>query len=200
MKFVIFHGSYGSPEGNWFPYLKTQLEQLGQEVLVPRFPIDTWETVEQKGEGYTSPIQNLTAWMETFEKDVLPWLHNGKICFISHSISPVFTLHILTKHNLQLDSAIFVAPFLETLPEWQFNAVNQTFYKSDFDFHQLQKLVPVSYSLYGDNDPHVPINQPMTFAEKMNSSKVIIKGGQHLGASAGFTQFPLLLELCKTRL
>ncbi|HYK09161.1 MAG TPA: alpha/beta hydrolase [Candidatus Eisenbacteria bacterium] len=201
MQFVIFHGSYGSPEGNWFPYLKRNLEELGHKVFVPKFPVENWEDVEKKGEGYISTIQNLTTWMETFEKEVLPTINKDEpLCFISHSISPVFNLHIVSKYNLQLDSAIFVAPFLETLPEWQFNFVNQTFYKSDFDFEKLQNLIPISYAIYGDNDLHVPIQQPITFANRMNSSKIIVKNGGHLGESAGYTEFPLILDLCKTRL
>ena len=201
MQFVIFHGSYGNPHVNWFDDLKENLEKLGQDVLVPTFPVEKWVDVEQKGEGYNSPIQNLTSWMEVFDKDVYPLVKDrNDVCFVSHSISPIFNLHIVDKYNLQLDSAIFASPFLETLPMWQFNAVNGTFYKSDFDFEKLQKLIPVSYTLFGDNDPYVPIEKPITFAEKMNSSKIIIKGGQHLNDDIQLTKFPLVVDLCRTRI
>lgn len=51
MKFVIFHGSFGNPEENWFPQLKKDLENLNQEVLVPAFPVDNWNTLTKAGKG-----------------------------------------------------------------------------------------------------------------------------------------------------
>lgn len=201
MQFVIFHGAYGSPEGNWFPWLKKELEELGHEVLVPRFPVEKWDDVVAKGESYDSQIQNLTTWMEVFDKEVLPQLKKDEpVCFIGHSLGPVFILHILEKYQLQLDSAIFVAPFYKPIPEWEFNAVNNTFYKTDFDYEALKKQLQISYSLFSDNDSHVPMQQPIDFSDKMGSSKIVVKGGAHLNADTGYTTFPLVLELCKTRM
>ena len=203
MQFVIFHGAYGSPEGNWFPQLKKQLEDAGQEVLAPRFPVDTWDNVVAHGEGYHSDVQTLDNWLSVFENDVLPKLSkDGKLCFIGHSLGPVFILHAVEKFNLQLDSAIFVSPFLSLLGQWEFNAVNETFYKQDFDFEKLKKLIPTSYVLFSDNDPYVPQNQPKEFAEKLGSSAIIVHGGGHLNRNEqlDLKNFPLVFDLCLTRL
>ena len=37
--YVIIHGSFGSNEGNWFPWLKEQLETKEKQVLVPQMPV-----------------------------------------------------------------------------------------------------------------------------------------------------------------
>lgn len=201
MKFVIFHGSFGTPKENWFPWLKKELETLGHEVIVPQFPIDTWNHVTQLGKEHTSDIQNLDSWMETFD---IVYKQNfqikEKLCFVGHSLGCVFILHILEKYNLQLDSAIFVAPFLDKLKDvWQIDIVNDSFYKSDFDFKKFQKLIPISYSLYSTTDPYVPKEKAVMFAKNINSSIIEVNNVGHFNADAGFTKFPLVLELCRTR-
>lgn len=197
MKFVIFHGSFGSPEGNWFPELKGKLEALGQEVLVPRLPCDDFNTLTKS----TKTIQNLSNWMKVFEKEVLPKIKTGeKLCFIGHSLAPVFILHVVLKYNLKLGCAIFVSPSMENIKNnsWQFYLVNKTFYKTAFDFDKLKKLISLSYVLYSDNDPYVDKRYSLNFASKLNGKTILIEKGGHLNADFGFTKFPLLLKLCKS--
>lgn len=192
---VIFHGSFGHPDENWFPYLKENLEANGNTVIIPQFPVDSWDLVIEKGEGYMSPIQNLSNWLNTFEKDVLPTLPKENYIFVGHSISSIFILHIVEKFKLQLKKGIFVSPFLSTLPKWEFNTVNGTFYKTDFDFGKLKQLIPERIAVYADNDPYVPQEKFKEFISLTESKPVEIKGGGHLNARAGFTEFPLLLDL-----
>lgn len=194
MTFVIFHGSFGSPKENWFPALADFLKNLNQDILVPQFPVDDYENLKKDSES----VQNLHSWINTFEK-LLSDIKNKQLCFIAHSIAPVFLLHAVSKYNLHLDSAIFVAPFFN-LPKdlWQFEKVNHTFYKTDFNFGKLRKLISTSYSVYSDNDPYVPIKNSQLFADKMRSSPIIVRGGEHCGSI--FKKFPLVEELCRTRI
>src|SRR3989338_2065162 len=148
MLFVIFHGSYGNPEENWFPDLREHLEGLGQDVLVPAFPVEEWDDITKKGKDTKPQKQSLNNWFETFEK-YLPIIRKAKrVCLIGHSLGPLFILHIVSKYKLKLDSAIFISPFLEVpIPSkiWQIDIVNKSFYKNDFDFKILKKLIPISY-------------------------------------------------------
>lgn len=32
---IIIHGAYGAPQENWFPWMRSQLEQIGYTVYVP---------------------------------------------------------------------------------------------------------------------------------------------------------------------
>lgn len=204
MKFVLFHGAFGSSEGNWFPELKEKLEFLGQKVIVPQFPVDSWDEITKAGSSTPPKKQSLENWLKTFEKEVLTQIKKGeKLCFIGHSLGSVFILHVVDRFDLKLDSAIFVSPFMETLhlkDLWQFDHVNNTFYKTDFDFEKLKKFIPVSYVLYSDSDPYVNKNQPLFFAKVLESSIILVKKAGHLNSEVNLNEFPLVFELCKTRL
>ena len=66
MKFVLFHGSFGSPEKNWFQYLKNRLTDKGQEVIVPWFPVEDWKEVTHLGPGVPPKNQTLLNWLKEF--------------------------------------------------------------------------------------------------------------------------------------
>lgn len=42
----IFHGTAGSPDGNWFPWAKRELEAVGIPTTVPRFPTPEGESLK----------------------------------------------------------------------------------------------------------------------------------------------------------
>ena len=99
---------------------------------------------------------------------------------------------------MQLKGAIFVSPFLEKLNRestWPFDVVNRTFFKTDFDWVKLKKLLHHSYVLYGTDDPYVPNHFPIDFANHLGSELVPVKNGKHLGDN--LKKFPLLLDLLK---
>ncbi|MBI5452716.1 alpha/beta hydrolase, partial [Candidatus Gottesmanbacteria bacterium] len=159
---------------------------------------------------------SLNNWLKTFELDVMLNLfrhphktlkqvqgdtnRHEKLCFIGHSLSPIFILHVIDKYDLKLDSAIFVSPFMRKVGIWQFDLVNETFYKTDFDFRKLKQLIPVSYVLYSDNDPYVKKEQSIAFAKRIGSSLLFVKRAGHMNLEVNLNEFPLIFELCKTRL
>jgi hypothetical protein len=116
-------------------------------------------------------------------------------------LGPLFALHALHKYNIKLDSAIFVSPFLRKLNRpWQIDLVNQSFYKTDFDFKKLRQLIPLSYVLYSDNDPYVDKVHSIGFAKRLKSSMLFVKRAGHMNTEVNLNEFPLVLELCKTRM
>lgn len=202
MVFVIFHGAFGSPEGNWFPELRERLENLGQKVFSPQFPVDDESELVKKGPKAKIAKLTLKNWLVTFAQLKARFPQKEKLCFIGHSLGCVFILHLVSRFNLKLDSAIFVSPFFDALPEaeWPYNAVSQDFAKTDFDFERLRKSIPVSYVLYSDSDPYVSQPHAMLFAKAMESSVIFVKKAGHMNSEVNLNEFPLVLDLCLTRL
>lgn len=201
MKFVLFHGAYGSPGGNWFPELRGDLESLGQTVIVPKLPVETWSDVVKKGPNSKPKNQSLHAWLSTFEKEVLPELSSKeKLVFVGHSLGPVFILHLVEKYKLHLDCAIFVSPFMDAIGLWEFDLVNKSFYKTDFDFEDLKRRIPVSYVLYSDNDPYVAKKHSLLVANALESSTILVRTAGHMNAEVNLNEFPLVRDLCYSRL
>lgn len=103
MQCVIIHGAFGSKDGNWFPWLKNELETLGHEVFLEQYPVDDWDDIEKKGRNNAQTKQNLTSWLQFFETNTLPHLDRKKdIVFFGHSLSPVFIVHLVERFNLKL--------------------------------------------------------------------------------------------------
>lgn len=203
MKFVIIHGAFGGPDENWFPQLKESLESLGQKVLVPKFPVENWDEITKNGPEIPANNQTLNNWLSKFEEIYPEIKDEKKLVFIGHSLGPVFILHLAAKYKFRLDCGIFVIPFLSSLKRkdlWQFDHVNSSFYKTDFDFNKIRKLIPLSYVLYSSNDPYVDRKYSVDFASRLGSSLIEVAGGAHLNSEVNLNEFPLILELCKSRL
>lgn len=201
MKFVLFHGAFGSPEGNWLPELRDKLKLFGQDVIAPEFPVENWETVTNNGPTGEVKNQTLENWFKVFDKVAEKFKPKEELCFVGHSLGPLFILHCVEKYNLKLDSAIFISPFLRKLNrQWQIDLVNKSFYKTEFNFAKLRRLIPVSYVLYSDNDPYVDKSQSIGFGNMLKSSMMFVKQAGHMNTEVNLNEFPLVLELCKTRM
>jgi len=207
MYFVIIHGSFGHSEEHWIPQLKNSLLALNQKVITPNFPCDSFEEITKSGPKEPSKKQTLTNWFNLFEKEVLPQIKNKKVCLVGHSLGSLFILHLLEKFKLNIDSAIFVSPFLQDPQKdsgntefWQFKKVNQTFYKDTFDFPKLTKLIKKSYVLYSRSDPYLKQKVFEDFAEMIGSPTINVRGAGHFNSDNNLNEFPLILELCKSRL
>lgn len=202
MKFVMIHGSFGSPQDAWFPWLKVELEGLGYEVIALQFPVDHWEDVERKNATLYQPTQSLSSWMNTFDTIFPKLAKRNDLCFVGHSMGTLFTLHIVVRYALTIQRAFFVAPFLYPATEEELrdpsvaliDKANTTFYKNDFDFDFLRKHIMQSTVFMSDNDPYIPEWEAREFAEKLNSKIVTLHGLGHMGIESHMTKFPELLE------
>ena len=182
----IIHGSYGHSKENWFPWLKTELEKLGNKVFVPDFP-----TPKNK-EGHS-----LDLWLKKFDK--YKKHINSKTIFIAHSRGCNFVIQLLPRLNLKIDSLFFVGPFFD-YDQWR-----PTFYK-DYDSFQaepylwkyVRKLTNYIEIFQSTNDV-ITLSEGQFVADKLNAKINIIKNAGHFNSATDkkFKKFPLLLNNIK---
>ncbi|MFH1978179.1 MAG: alpha/beta hydrolase [Candidatus Aenigmatarchaeota archaeon] len=181
--FFIVHGAYGNPEGNWFPWLKEELEKLDCRVFVPKFP--------------TPEGQNLDNWLVVAEEYVHYFDENT--FFVGHSIAPAFLLSLLEKLQIPIKAGFFVSGFLDNINNPTFDTINKTFYRK-FDWKKIKRSCKKFYVFHSDNDPYVPLNKGKELARRLETDPIIVKGGGHLNAESGYYKFNLLLEKIKSEL
>lgn len=194
---LILHGSYGSPEENWAPWLKKELKYRDETVLAPQFQVDDWSNATAAGkENFVPTHQTLENWLKTFN-EILPLLDTDNLTVIAHSLAPLFVLHVLHKNpTLQIKNVLFVAPFLGKIGDiWQIEAVNKSFYvPNDFDFKDFASRIQRSHVFYSDNDPYVPTAESLGFAQKLNSKTHLVKDAGHFNTDSGYSTFSSILN------
>ncbi len=180
----IIHGTYGHPEENWFPWLKSKLEKLGCKVFVPKFP--------------TPLNQSLENWLEVFE-DYKQYLNKNTIV-IGHSLGPAFLLNILENLENSIKASFFVSGFTGLFGNSDFNKLNESFVDKSFDWAKIKKNCPKFFLFHSDNDPYIPLEKAEEFAKNLDVNLNIVKNAGHFNKEAGYTKFELLLEKIKDEL
>lgn len=174
----IIHGTGGSPEWNWFPWMKDQLEQQWYQVVVPRLPTPHWQSLE--------------SWTETFQSYIDDI--NSETIFVAHSAGPAFVLSILERISTPIKACYFASGFLELIQLPEFDLLNETITSRQFDWEFIHKNCPYFYMCHWEDDPYVPFHNVEILAENLWIEVDIIEWGGHLSIESGYSQFPYLLE------
>ncbi len=175
---VILHGTMGSPEGNWFPWLKDELGKKKWQVVVPQFP--------------TPENHSLETWMDTFK--IQEFNLDEIDLLVGHSLGANLILHILESGLCKPEKVILVGCIIEDSTVAEYNQLNKSF-KKKFDWNAIRSNVKKSYILHGNNDPYVPLQQAQDVANGLSIKLEVIKNGGHLNLEHGYDNFPRLLEL-----
>ena len=174
--YIILHGSFGSKDGNWFPWLKNQLEKQNKKVYVPQMPIG----VEN---------QNYENWSKELDRlDI-----NENTTIIAHSIAPVFVCKYLINKKIKVKKLIFVCGFNNYLGiNNDFDTVNKPMFLDNLE--DIKNYCSNIVCFYSDNDPYVKFEVEREFANKVSNEQFIIKNGGHINAESGYIKFEEILK------
>lgn len=176
MRAIIFHGTGGSPDSYWLPYIKQNLEQRGYEVIVPTLP------------NADRPI--LKDSLET----ALQLPYDEKTILIGHSSGAALILSVLENIEVEIKQAILVAGFFEPLnpPE------SEPIVQETYDWEKIKSHCRKFVFINSDNDPWGCTDKVgKALQEKLGGELVVLTGEGHMGSTTfnqPYKEFPLLLD------
>ena len=183
MRIFIIHGWYGSPKGDWVPWLASQLKSKGCEVITPEMP----DTDNPK----------ITPWVNKLKEAVgEPRLDD---ILIGHSIGCQTILRFFETldDSAKIAKVIFVAPWvklanLSSKKEWE---IAEPWLETPIDFSNIKNKAKSFVALFSDSDEWVHLEDNVKiFREKLNSKVVILKNKGHFDESSGIKELPEILE------
>ena len=178
-KYIIIHGSFGSKDGNWFPWLKSVLEKENKKVFVPQMPVGVGN---QNYENWANVLDDLNV--------------DENTTIIAHSIAPIFVCKYLINNCIKVKKLIFVCGFNNYLGiDPDFDAVNEPMFINNLE--QIKNYCSDIICYYSDNDPYVKFDVEKQFADTIANKQYIIKNGGHINAETGYTKFEEILENLK---
>ena len=174
--YIILHGSFGSRDGNWFPWLKRELESRDIKVDVPQMPVGVGK-------------QNFENWSTELSKLEI----NYDTTIIAHSIAPIFICKYLITNKVKVKKLIFVCGFNNYLGiDKDFDAVNKPMFIDNYK--DVKEFCDNIICFYSDNDPYVKFEVEKEFADEISSKQYIIKNGGHINSESGYTKFEEIIK------
>lgn len=167
-KAFIFHGSLGSPNENWLPWIKTQLEGKGYKVIVPQFPTPEGQTLE----NWFAVLDQ----QQPIEEDSI---------LIGHSAGATFVLRALEELDHPVKLACVVGTILGPMNN-EFDAMVQSFIEKSFDWERIKSNAQKMIVFHSEDDPYVPFAYGQQVELHLSAEAHFSESAGHFNADAGF--------------
>jgi len=182
---LILHSAGTNSQGNWFPWLKNELEKKGYKVWSPDLP----NSDEPKQEDWQKTI--------FLNND---WKFNEDSVIVGHSVGATLILRILERlpEGKRVCKAILVAGVVELGTKPEFFQYKRSLVEKPFDWKKIKKSAKEFYFICSDNDPYQCGADQGEIMQRHLGGKLIIKPGEaHFNLEKGeqYKKFPFLLEL-----
>ena len=178
--FLILHGTDGTPESNWFMWLKGVLIGQGHKVWLPQLP------------GADKPNTKTYTEFLLLNPD---FVYDESTLIIGHSSGSVESLSLLQHlpDNTKIKAAILVSAFKDNLG-W--DSLDGLFVEP-FDFNIIKSHCAKFIFIHSDNDPYCPIEHAEYLTGKTNGQLIIYDGQGHFNTELGrqYAQFPEILKI-----
>lgn len=177
---LILHGTGNNSKGNWFPWLKKELESKGWKVWLPNLPDSDAPNIDKYNDFIFSNHS---------------WQFDEKSIIVGHSSGAVAILGLLQNlpDEVVVDTCILVGSFKDKLGDDNFAGL----FKEPFDFENIKKHSKKIIFIHSDNDPYCPLEGAEYLARQLGGELIVMKGQGHfnLEISLKYKEFPKLLEI-----
>ncbi len=180
MRAIFIHGNGNStPQDNWFPYLKRELEALGIKVDAPQFP--------------DAMLARSSYWLPFLEKELKA---DERTFIVGHSSGAIAAMRYAEKHRI-LGSALIGTYYtdLGIQPEKL-----SGYFDAPWDWEAIKKNQSWIIQFAGANDPWIPLHEAHVVRDKLATDYYESQDQGHFGGDYYKETFPELLEAIKKRI
>ena len=172
----LIHGWEGSPEKDWFVWIKRELEERGFSLVAPAMP--------------DSMNPKMDAWVSHLAKTV--GAPNEETYFIGHSLGCITILRYFEtlKENQKIGGAVLVAGFSSNLEYEGYENELASFFQTPVDWEEIKKHCAKFVAIHSTDDPDVPIKHISLFQEKLGAKSIIEQGRSHFLDK----EYPVILD------
>jgi hypothetical protein len=173
----VIHGWEGTPDSNWFPWLKSQLKEKGFDVIVPLLP------------NTNNPI--CSEWLEQMKKVI--GNVDANTYLVGHSLGVIAILRFLESlpEGQKIGGAVLVAGFSEPLGYKE----TENFFIEPVNYEKIKNSSEKFIAINSKNDPYVPIEKGEILRDKLGAELIVVLKGNHFNEGAGYTRLPIVLEI-----
>ncbi|MEK6981967.1 MAG: alpha/beta fold hydrolase [Candidatus Micrarchaeota archaeon] len=186
MSILILHGWENNSSGNWFPWLKTELEKLEETVYAPDLP----------NSDFPKQKEWLTKINETIKDEQIE-----ELVIVGHSMGAVAILRFLEtlEEGKKIKCAILVGGFTTNKNEraGHIKAISD-FFKTPFNWEKIKQSCEKFIIIASDNDPYIPMKESeklRSLLNKPNTEFIVEHNAGHMNKESGFIKYERVLEL-----
>lgn len=175
-KLIIVHDLGGSPESDWLPWLKREMEGKGWDVVAPLLP------------NSKEPL--VFDWLLTLGKAV------GKVdedtYIVGHSLGAITTLKLLDNlsGNESIGGVVLVAGFDNPVERKEM----ENFFYSPLNWEKVKRTCKKFVIIHSEDDPVVPADNGVRMKNKLDAERILVDGYRHFSAEEGIHTLPLVLQ------
>lgn len=182
---LLLHGAGNNSQGNWFPWLKAELEKKGYKVWSPDLP------------NSDTPVQE--GWLEAIfsNKD---WKFDHESVMFGHSAGATLILRVLEQlpENIKINKAVLVAGPIDKGKFPEYFQYKEDLTREPFNWIKIKSSCSNFVFIASDNDPYdCGERHAKEMSNKLGGELIIKQGQGHFNLEMGpeYKQFPLLLSL-----